>query len=179
MANLEKLSFEDQTLLISIPYRVGIWMSNAEDVESRNVDDKREQQVLELLIGRIANMNKKMPYAALIARQIEKAKGQWKGWQQNAEEKVVFKDLAQALEICKRNENKESVSQYKKLVWQVALTVAQAYNENYDPDGEMHVNHFFEWIGGMFSGVKLEKAPENITAKEKTALKKLKAALKQ
>ncbi|MEM8833009.1 MAG: hypothetical protein AAGB32_00580, partial [Pseudomonadota bacterium] len=69
--------------------------------------------------------------------------------------------------------------QYKQILWQCGLVVAQAFDESEDPDGEMHVNHLMEWIGGMFSEPKLRKAPENISPSEKTALKKLRALLKQ
>ncbi|MEM7618550.1 MAG: hypothetical protein AAF244_04100 [Pseudomonadota bacterium] len=179
MANFSKLDQKDQFLLVSVPYRVGIWISQVDDVESRKMDDKKEEQVLELAIQKMAGAHRKMPFAAAIMKRIDKSKGYWTQWKQQADEKLILEDVEKAIQICETNFKEAEVKQYKQAVWQTGILVAQAYDEGYDPDGEMHVNHFAEWVGSFFAAPKLKKAPENMSQKEKSALKKLRSVLKQ
>ena len=179
MSHIEKLPVDVQTKLISVPYRIGIWISNVDDVEARKADDKREQKVLELAITKMATAHRKMPFAAAVMQKVEASKGHWQSWEGQADESSVLGDLEHVIQSCEQHLKPAAVKQYKQAVWQTAILVAQAFNEDYDPDGEMLVNHFAEWIGSIFTAPKLKKAPENMSAKEKTALKKLRAVLKQ
>jgi len=178
MSSFKSLSKQDQELLISVPYRTGIWISNADDVESRKVDDKRERQVLSMMIKRMASNHRKMPFAAGIMKHILSSEKLWKVWQNNADEAVILGDVEKALTICRENLSPQHLEEYKKSIWQIGLSVAHAFDESEDPDGEMHMNHFFEWLLGFIAAPKFKKAPENISDEEKTALKKLKALLK-
>lgn len=179
MSSFKSLSKPDQELLISVPYRTGIWISNADDVETRKVDDKRERQVLAMMIKRMASSHRKMPFASGIMKYILSAESRWGTWQNNAEEAVILEDIDKAVKICRDQLSPRHFEEYKKAVWQIGLSVAHAFDESADPDGEMHVNHFFEWIASFIAAPKFKKAPENISDEEKTALKKLQAVLKQ
>jgi len=176
MADLSKISGEEQRLLVALPYRVGMWISNVDDVERRQADDKREKKVLQIAIERIAK-SRNLPFAAKIAAQIIKSKSHWNSWGAMSDEKTVLDDVEKALTAVKKVGAKET-KQYKQMLWQCALVVAQAFDESEDPDGEMHVNHFIEWMGGLFGEPKLRKAPENISPQEKKALKKLRDLIK-
>ncbi|HPF79198.1 MAG TPA: hypothetical protein PLF01_07910, partial [Alphaproteobacteria bacterium] len=178
MTKLSDFSSEERALIVSLPYRVGIWISNCDDNEKTGRDDKQERKVLELAISRMAKAHRKMPFAAEIMYQVETAKNHWRSWEQAGEEKQVLQDLAKALEICGRSLSKKEMSQYKQAVWNIAMAVAQAFGEHVDPDNEMHVNNFFSWLGSFVVGPRLKKAPENMSMAEKTALKKLRAVLK-
>ncbi|MEM6811355.1 MAG: hypothetical protein AAF549_02700 [Pseudomonadota bacterium] len=180
MSKIQKLSFEDQELLFSLPYRVGMWISNVDDVESRKLDDKNEKKVLEIFLERVSKSGSRMPFSAMIAKKCISSKGSWVSWEAKSEEKVVFADLEKSFLVFKNELSPPELKQFKQLVWQCGITVAQAYDEDADPDGEMHMNHLFEVLGNMLGGgPKLKKAPENISAKEKAALKKLRDLLKQ
>jgi len=176
---MSELTPQDKTIMISLPYRVGIWISQVDDVENRKMDDKKEEKVLEIAIQKMAQSHRKMPFAANIMKQIENSKGQWKNWKALSDEKTVLADLETVITKCETSLKPDQVKQYKQAVWQTGILVAQAYDESFDPDGEMHVNHFAEWVGSFFSAPKLQKAPENMSEKEKSALKKLRAVLKQ
>ncbi len=178
MTNLSKLSKEERALIISLPYRVGIWISNADDNEKTTVDDKQERKVLELVISKMATAHRKMPFAAEIMRQVETAKTYWESWEQQAEEKNVLQDVQKSIEMVGAKLSKAELTQYKQAVWNIGISVAQAYGEQIDPDHEMHVDHFFKWLGSFISAPSLRKMPENMSMSEKTALKKLRAALK-
>jgi hypothetical protein len=178
MTNLSEFSNEERNLLISIPYRVGLWISESDDNTKSKFDDKRERQALEGTITRLAGLHRKMPFAAAIMKDIESNKSVWPTWQAQAAEDVVLADCQKAIELCRTKCSKVEQAQYKQTVWQTGLIVAQAYGEQIDPDNEMHADRFFAWVASFISAPKMAKSPENMSVKEKTALKKLRAILK-
>ena len=178
MAGLSDFTSEERSLLVSIPYRVGMWVSDVEEDEDIGMDNKRERQALELAISRMAKAHRKMPFAAAVMNDIQNAKSHWQSWNMQADEASVMSDLQQALVLCHDKVSASEVKQYKQAVWQIGMIVAQAYGEQIDPDNEMHVDRFFAWIGSFVSAPKLKKTPENMSQAEKTALKKLHAVLK-
>ncbi len=179
MGNFSDLNQDEQALFISLPYRVGVWISNADDIEQTRRDDKREMKALEIVIARLAKAHRKMPFAANIMAAIQQNKNAWQVWENNAAEGVVLGDVQNAILLCHKKLSESQLKQYKHALWQIAIVVAQSYGEQEDPDNEMHVDHFFQWIGSFMSAPSLKKAPENMSAKEKTALKKLRAILKE
>ena len=178
MTTFKDLTAPDKQLLCSVPYRVGVWISDIDDNIRTRRDDRVEQKSLEVFIEKLATNDKKFPFAAIIMQGVRSQKSSWNVWQGQSTEQQVLKDLSAALAICQANFTKRQVNEYKQAVWQSALVVAQAFGEQVDPDNEMHVNNFFSLIGGLVGRPALKKRPENISAKEKTALKKLRAVLK-
>lgn len=179
MIDLSKLSPEEYHLLVSVPYRVGVWISFCDENKKSKLDDKIENKALEGMIATMAAMHRKMPFASLVMKEIRLQSALWSTWQGQAEEAHVLEDTHKALVLCRTKAAKGDVAQYKHAVWQTALAVAQAHGEHVDPDNEMHVDRFFAWLSSFISAPKLAKAPENISRDEKIALKKLHALLKE
>lgn len=171
------LTDSEKDLVISIPYRAGIWISHIDDNEKTGVDDKKEQQALDKAIEQYSKMGKKMPFVAFVCSHIMKSQIPQVSWENGTEQ--FFDALGQSVSICKEKLSKSDVKQYKQLIWQLAMVVAQAYGEDKDPDNEMHVNRFFEWVGTFMGTPSLKKIPENMSAREKSALQKLRVVLKQ
>jgi hypothetical protein len=178
MSDLTKFSNEELGLVVSVPYRVGVWISNVDDNTGSKVDDRNERKALEATIEALAGKSKKLPFAAAIMREVEKNKAVWSSWDHATATDVILADVEKAIEICKAKTNAGAVKQYKQTIWKVGIVVAQAYGEHIDPDNEMHVDRFFQWVGSLGGGVKLGKNPENMSSKEKEALNKLRAILK-
>lgn len=179
MADLSTFSTDERVLLVSLSFRVGVWVSRAEENTRSRLDDVRERQALELVINRMAKAHRKKPFAAAIMQHVEKSQPHWETWEMQATEEQVLADLQKALQIGREKLPQEHIAQYKQAVWHVALAVAQAYGEQIDPDNEMHVDRFFSWVGSFIRAPSLQKAPENMSMAEKTALKKLRAVLKE
>jgi len=175
---LNDFSNEERMRLVSIPYRVGMWISDADDIKGSERDDKREEKILEMAINKLSKNHRKMPFASSVMQALEKNKKQWAMWQARALEEDVLNDLQAALKAVQNSASKRDLSEYKHAVWQIAMVVAQAYDEDHDPDNEMHVNNFFEFLGGFVFKPKLKKRPDYISSREKVALKKLQAVLK-
>lgn len=173
------LTDSEKDLVISIPYRAGMWISHIDDNEKTGIDNKKERQALEKAIDQYSNIGNKMPFVAFVCSHIMKNKTAQTSWERDNETEQFFAALSQAISICKKSLGKSDVKQYKQLIWQMAMIVAQAYGENKDPDNEMHVNRFFEWVGTFVGTPSLKKIPENMSVREKSALQKLRAVLKQ
>jgi hypothetical protein len=178
MNKFSQFSQDEQLFLGSTAYRVGVWISNSDDNKRSKFDDKREEQALEKAIAHMAGLHRKMPFAATVMKFIQEQKSQWGMWEDNTSEAVVLEDTQKAIDLMRSRNLDKELRQYKHAVWQTGLIVAQAYGEHIDPDNEMHVDRFFAWLGSFIFAPKMAKSPENMSAKEKTALKKLRAVLK-
>ncbi len=178
MIKFTQFSESERQFLSSVPYRVGHWISDCDDNARSTLDDRREAQALEKAISQMANLHRKMPFAAQVMRDIKSRKSQWSSWEAATTEAEILEDVKKAIDICREKGAQKALSQYKQAIWQIALIVAQSYGEHIDPDNEMHVDRIFAWMGSFVFSPKMAKAPENMSPKEKLALKKLRAVLK-
>lgn len=179
MADLTVFSKEERGFLISIPYRVGVWISEVDDNTDSRMDDVQERRTLEKMISNLAAKSGKIPFGAAIMRDIENNKSVWPAWQNACAEERILGDIEKAIRLCKSKISDAELAQFKKATWQIGIMVAQAYGEHVDPDNEMHVDRFFKWLGSLSGSVKLDKNPENLSKAEKVALNKLRAILKE
>ncbi len=179
MADLSKFTPEERAFIASVPYRVAVWVANVDDNTGSKIDEREERKALEAAISNLAAKSAKIPFAATIMKSVEQNKSAWPAWEGKADEQTVLADTKNALTLCKDKMGGKAVSQYKQTIWKLAMVVAQAYGEHIDPDNEMHVDRFFQWIGSLSGGAKLGKNPENISKNEKIALNKLRAILKE
>lgn len=177
-SNFSKLTSKEQAFITCVPYRVGAWVSDCDDNASTRLDDRKEQQAIEKAIKNLASEHRKMPFAAKVMKSILANRTQWSVWDNQVTEGDVLGDLEKSLILCTQKGSKRDVAEYKHAIWQIALVVAQAYGEHKDPDNEMHVDRLFAWMASFVKAPKLAKAPENMSIGEKTALKKLRAVLK-
>ena len=176
MADLSKFTTEEHALLVSLPYRVGVWISNVDDNAGTQIDDKDERRVLEQTIAKFAAASDKIPVAAAVMQDVQSSKSNWVQWDAMATEGAVLADAAKVVTFAKKHFDEKQLNQYRETIWRIGVFVAQAYGEHVDPDNEMHFNKFFGRLFG--GGPKAGKNPENMSPKEKQALTKLKAALK-
>lgn len=177
MADLSKFTAEERTLIVSIPYRVGAWISECDDNTGSNIDEREERKTMEATISGLAKQNK-ASFAAVVMQGVEQSKPSWSSWTGEGEDKL-FPEVEKAIQLCKEKAGDKALAQYKQTIWRMGVAVAQAYGEQIDPDNELHFNRVFQWVGSLTSGANLGKKPENISKSEKTALNKLRAILKE
>ncbi len=177
MADLSKFTAEERTLIASIPYRVGVWVSNVDDNTGSKIDEREESKAMEAAISGLAKQNK-APFAAAVMQGVEQNKSSWPSWASVADEGKFLAEVETALNLCKEKAGDKALAQYKQTIWRMGMVVAQAYGEQIDPDNEMHFNRLFEWMGSLGGGANLGKNPENISDAEKAALNKLRTVLK-
>ena len=79
MAKLSFFTEEDVLSIISLPYRVGMHVSYAED-EDGEEDDEREMRALEVCIREIARVHEGEELTKEIAAEILNARDNWASW---------------------------------------------------------------------------------------------------
>jgi hypothetical protein len=176
MSQLAAFTPEDAELLISLPYRVGINVSHTEDEEGE-VDDEREMEALEACIKQIARLHEASPLVSEVAREILRRKDHWMRWSQGAFN--VAPDCEKALRVLKPVVSAQEFKSYKKMLIEVASSVAQAYGEF----GEVREKKGFfgrvmEKVVGSFANDD-KNHPMNVSAAEDTAIGLIQAALKK
>tara|TARA_R110001592_G_scaffold20926_12_gene84691 strand:- start:3312 stop:3860 length:549 start_codon:yes stop_codon:yes gene_type:complete len=180
MAKLSFFTEEDVLSIISLPYRVGMHVSYAED-EDGEEDDEREMRALEVCIREIARVHEGEELTKEIAAEILNARDNWASWSEGV---FNIEPLCEkAITALKTQAGKEEVKDYIKMTLDIATSVAQAYGEfGEEPEAEKGI--FGKIIGGIVSSVTSVSAddakhPMNVSAAEDTAIANIAAALKK
>ena len=111
-------------LVVSLPYRVGLHVSYADDEEGEQ-DDELEMAALEACLKAVADKNDGL--VKEIALKSLSMKDKWPSWGNGV---FNIEPLCkQASESVARVSSKEETKAYVKMVLEVASAVAQAYGE--------------------------------------------------
>ncbi len=175
MAQLSVFTEEDAELIISLPYRVGMHVSYAED-EDGEKDDEQEMRALEMCVREIARVHEGQELTKEIAAAILNSKDKWETWSQGVFN--IEPQCEKAIVALKTKAGKEEVKDYIKMTLDIATSVAQAYGEF----GEEQVEKgFFGKIVAAVTSVSADDAahPMNVSAAEDTAISNIAKALKQ
>ncbi len=179
---MTKLSFftdEEVNTIISLPYRVGMHVSYAEDEEGE-VDDEREMRALELCIREIARLHQGEEFTKEVASAILDSRNKWAEWSEGVFN--IEPQCEKAILILKEQASKEEIKDYIKMVLDIATSVAQAYGEFGEEQKEK--GFFGKVMGGIVSSVVGVSAddknhPMNVSAAEDSAISNIAAALRK
>jgi len=180
MASLSGFSASELELLISLPYKVGVFVSHADDADGE-IDDDKEMAALEACIKAIARLHDDKPLTADIMRQSLSMKTEWPRWA--AQSFHVPDEARQAVVLLQGHASETEVKNYCAALVEVATTVAQAYGEFGEFDDEDTSGGIFgglvSKISGTLSSLSADDAnhPMNVSAAEDNALAQLKSAL--
>ncbi len=180
MTQLSDFSDEDIDLIVSLPYRVGINISYADDEEGER-DDEREMHALETSISEIAKLHEGVALTQEIAAKVLDSKDKWSTWS-----KGVFNIeplCEKAVLTLKSKASDDEIRSYTKMVIEIATTVAQAYGE-FGEEPEPEKGFFGKVIGKIasgFAGMSDDDTnhPMNVSASEDDAIFSITAALKK
>lgn len=177
---ISDLSGHELELLASIPYKVGVYVSHADD-EDGEIDDEREMKALSSCIKAIAGLHEDQPVVADIMRQTMAMHGDWPKWASFSFR--APEEAAQAMSILKSKAGEQTQKNFRAAVMEVATMVAQAYGEfgefENDDMGDGLFSGIVSKIAGKLSALGQDDAghPMNISAAEDTALAEISAAL--
>lgn len=180
MTSLSDFSDQDAEVIVSLPYRVGMHVSYADDEDGEG-DDELEMRALEACMREVVKHQESCALTKEIASEILSSKDRWDAWAEgvfNIEplcEKAVLALQAQA--------DESEVKAYVKMTLEIAASVAQAYGE-FGEEAEPEKGFFGKAMGalmGGFSGMSADDAnhPMNISAAEDSAISRISAALKR
>jgi len=180
MAKLSDFSAEDVDLIVSLPYRVGMHVSFADD-EDGEQDDALEMKALETCFVEISKIQGGSALTQEIASEVLSSRARWETWSEgvfNIEplcEKAVLALKAQA--------DEGEVKAYIKMTLDVAASVASAYGE-FGEEVAPEKGFFGKAMGNIIGGFAKMSAddanhPMNVSAAEDSAISRIAAALKK
>jgi hypothetical protein len=172
MSTLNDFIDEDRTLIVSMPVRVGFWMSYIDDDPTSDRDDQKEALALEKALKMIVSKTDDARFINDVCEFALVNKAEWAGWADNAG--TALADLPKALKKIEDTLTAKDLKDYKSAIYRIAGVVAQAA-------GEFGNSNKPGLFGGLFDGLSVKtdmSTPENVSATEKAALQKLLACLK-
>lgn len=182
MTQLSDFSKDDMNLLISLPYKVGVWVSHADDVDGED-DDAHEMEALESCIRAVAKKYDGPGLVDDIARETLRQREKWPEWTDRAFN--ILPDCHRALELLLSQAGRKDAKNYKAALLEIAATVARAYGEfgafdDWDNEGEGLFGSLVSKITAGFSSLSKEDKshPMNISPAENSAISRLAGALK-
>lgn len=178
MSQLERMTPEDQELVISLPYRVGIWLSHVDD-EGGEDDDEQEMATLENILDKIARTHSRSAFVRDVIVRTMAARDQWPEW-----EGRVFNiedDAKKAMMLLVSSLDERDWKTYRGMLVHIGRSVAESYGE-FGEDDEDEDEGFF---GRILGGIKNKSADDedaahmNISPSEEAALTALAESLRE
>ncbi|MCB1563204.1 MAG: hypothetical protein KDJ75_06480 [Alphaproteobacteria bacterium] len=182
MTQLSDFSADEIELLVSLPYRVGVWVSHADDVEGE-ADDEHEMEALESCIRAVAKKYDGPGLVDDIARETLRRRDSWADWTDRAFN--ILPEAPRALSLLQSRAGRADAKNYKAALLEIAATVARAYGEfgafdEWENEGSGLFSALAGKIAGAFSSLSQDDKnhPMNISPAENSAISRLAAALK-
>lgn len=171
---------DDRMLLVSIPYRAGAWVSQA-DVSGGDQSDEQEKQALNNIIKAFAYD----VYSSDIVQQVIsvtiKEEKRWDLWFDEIE--TVPRECEQAVSILYKVADPKEITAFKIYVMQIAEAVALAYREDNNLPPVKKFMRYVSYLIGKSKSSQMSAAYNsfddylNISQKERHALERLAQSL--
>lgn len=181
MGELDIFSEDESALLARTLYKVGVWISYAEDEEGEE-DDVREMKALESCIAAVAKKYDGPGLVDDIAREVFVRRSQWDEWADGCFN--ALDDVKTAINVMRAHGSETDQKRFKAALVEVAQTVAMAYGEFGEFDDEDEKSGFGALLGKITGGFAKLTAddkdhPMNISAAEGSAIEELKMLLRE
>ncbi len=181
MAFLEQFSEQERDLIVSIPYRAGVWVSSVDDTGGAAADAEELEKLEEIIAEKARGMFESAFVHEVIAETFSR-KGDWKRWAEQLDS--LLADSTHAVELVSGKLSERDVDAYRANILNIGVSVAKAFRE-FDVDAP-----FFVKIGSnlrllgeaLMRVIKRDKSYDtaselNISLAEDIALTKLSNAL--
>ena len=181
MVALDSFTNEQRELLVALPYRVGLWVSES-DKTGGDESDEAEMQALETIVTGFAEDFLKSEFIQRMMEETVSRKDSWKNWQDHLDE--VPAECKQALDLLSERLDHREIASFKITVMDIAVFVALAYRE-LDDDGNMgiklkaYIRLMMQKIRSMVTGSEVQTMSQllNISESEQRALNTLQKVL--
>jgi hypothetical protein len=181
MAFLEKFTDEHQDLLVSLPYRAGLWVSCADDEGGNEAHEAEKEALAEIIKKKSAGMFESAFIHEVMAETYTR-KDDWRVWGSQIES--TEEDCKKAMKIMANTLSKRDLDAYKANIMFIATEVAVAFRE-FGAKEAIPVKLWtmfkinIDKILGAFTGKKFEsESLLNISYEEDLVLAKLSEALR-
>lgn len=126
MSSLSVFSHEEIEKIISLPFKVGICVSHAED-EDGDDDDEKETLALEKSIKKHANPDNGNTFIWEVAVSTLKQRDQWATWSEDTF--TIEAQCEKVVQLVRARLSDADMKAYIRMVTDIATDVAQAYGE--------------------------------------------------
>jgi hypothetical protein len=178
--NLSRFDTQEIELLVSLPYRIGCMISDADDEEGGH-DDEQEEEALREIIRTLADGEKGTAFTSEVATETLKRSESWPQWQTKIFD--VDDDCRRSIALIESKLGKVKAKNFRMAMLVIARSVAKAADEfdDFNPDEEEHGG-----IGAFARKLKAKINPKadreeshvaNISAAEQAEINLLMAAL--
>lgn len=184
MAFLEQFSGDEKELIISLPYRAGMWVSQADSAGDSDGADEKEAKTLEQIIQEQSKGMFNSAFVHEVMIETASRKQDWPKWQSEIDDIPAL--CKKAVELIENKLDENNAAAYRENVMAIAVNVAEAFREF---DGDMpffarmisQLRLLAEAIGRVFTRKKTFKTETylNISYEEDKALSKLYSAMQK
>ncbi len=179
MIDFTTFSSHEKDLLIRLPYRVGMWLSES-DAGGGDEAAFQEKQALQSIIIAYAEDFCKSEAAQLIMEQTIRHKDSWDSWNENIES--VPDECREAMITLSRTLPLKELSSFKDNLIEIAYSVAMVYRE-FDDEASFgerlktYITLWIERLQAFLQGNAIQSQDEilNISPHERKALDELTA----
>ncbi len=181
MSFLNQLSDDQRTNIVSLPYRVGLWVSESDSAGGDQADAQELQALSNILNGFAHEVFGSESVQHIISETVDK-QNEWDGWGKNLGN--MEEDCRVAIDVLYAAVDEKEVSAFKQHLIEVAEAVALAFRE-YDPNQSFasRLPVYISYYTGMIKA-SIRKQPYksleqflNISASERKTLGALAQAL--
>jgi hypothetical protein len=176
MSSLSVLSEEEKELVVGLPYRVGVFVSHADD-EGGEEDDEKEMKALERILTSIAKQHQKSPFIKEVLEKTIEKKYNWQVWSEQSFN--VTQDTEKTIRLLREKVDESDWKMYRGLLIRVGRTVAEAYGEFgefEDEESSGFLSKVIDKISNKNDDLE-DESHMNISAAEDAALSSLATAI--
>lgn len=141
MAFLKEFNRDEHDMLVSLPYRVGLWVSSS-DATGGTDSDSQEVQALERAINGIVQGMFESAFVHEVMGETFLRKDEWRVWGANVQ--TVPTDCVAAIKFMQGRLPARDIDAYRHILMQIGLDVARAFRE-YDKSEPL----FYRMIRGI------------------------------
>ncbi len=182
MSYLEHFTQEQRELLVSLPYRVGLWVSES-DQGGGDHSSEAEMQTLETLIMGYAEDFLKSEFVEEVMRGTLARKETWPAWSRSLDN--VPQQCQAAINMMQDHIESKDVLSFRQTLMEVARAIAMAYrelDEQTNTIAMLRVHSLHYWLR-LKAYIRKEQPPSldeimNISRSEHKVLQKLATVLK-
>lgn len=181
MSFLKDLDEERRELLVSLPYRVGLWISQCDDAGGAESDAQELQTLSNLLHGIAEEIFGAETVQHIISGTISE-QPKWQEWSRNLDS--VLDDCRQGIALLERTVDPKEVNAFRRHLFEVGEAVALAFREHGQDmpladRGRMYVSYYMGAAKAYIRGTPHRSLDEflKISIRERAALAMLRESL--
>lgn len=126
MSGFDSFTSDQHDLLVALPYRVGLWVSNS-DTAGGEDSDVIEMQALSDIVTGFAEDFLKSEFVQTLMEETVSRRAEWDSWSGHLED--VPGECTRAAELLSERLDRKELASFKMTLMEIATSVAMAYRE--------------------------------------------------